>query len=147
MREKRAEIAAHMAARAASAAPPANSIVPERETEEFGGSINSCPMELNTESNEEEGYVEEGYQMGDSFNPSVKENLMPHNNSALASNLVSVQNSKSAGLDKETSNEENDNPTITEVKAGHSQFNADSIPSSSIQRLEPINEETLAASP
>ena len=60
-REKKAKIVAHMAARAASAAPPLSPMVPERETEEIVGSINSCSMELNAEINGEEGYVEEGF--------------------------------------------------------------------------------------
>ena len=60
-REKKAKIVAYMAARAALAAPPLSLMVPERETEEIEGSINSCPMELNAEINEEEGYVEEGF--------------------------------------------------------------------------------------
>ena len=60
-REKKAKIVAHMAARAASTAPPLSPMVPERETEEIVGSINSCSMELNAEINGEEGYVEEGF--------------------------------------------------------------------------------------
>ncbi|KAK7838397.1 hypothetical protein CFP56_019860 [Quercus suber] len=134
-----------MAARAAAAAPPPKPAAPEQETEEIGGSINSSPMEFNAACNEGEGYVEEGYQMGDSFNLRVKEKLMPHNYSALAPDSVSIQNSKLVSLNKETFNEENGNPIILEIKAGQSQLNAVLIPSSNSQRLATINEETLAA--
>nr|POE88865.1 hypothetical protein CFP56_37401 [Quercus suber] len=136
-----------MTARVVSAAPPPGQVVPEKETKKIGGSINSSPMELNAEINEEEGYVEEGFQMGDNYNPSFKEDLMSHHNYALASESVLVQNLNIASPDKETSCEVNGCPIIMEVKAGESQFNANSIPSSSNQRLAPINEKTLAASP
>ena len=92
-------------------------------------------------------YVEEGFQLGDSFNPRINVDLMPSHNSALASKSVLVQNSKSASPDKATLTEVNGNPVITEIKARESQFNANSIPSSSNQRLALINEKTLAASP
>nr|POF27193.1 hypothetical protein CFP56_08563 [Quercus suber] len=145
-RKKRAEIAAHMAARAAAATLPPKPSAPEQETKEIGRSINSSMMEFNVACNEEEEYVEEENLMGDSFNLRVKEKLMPHNDSALAPDSVSIQNSKSVSPNKETINVENGNPIISEIKAGQSQLNAVLIPSSNCQRLATINEETLAAS-
>nr|POF13380.1 hypothetical protein CFP56_38409 [Quercus suber] len=136
-----------MAARAAATATPPKPAAPEQETVEIGRSINSNTMAFNAACNEGEDYVEEENLRGDSFNPRVKEKLMPHNDSALAPDSVSIQNSKSISPDKETINVDNGNPNIPEIKAGQSQVNAVVIPSSNCQRLATINEETLAASP
>ena len=137
-REKKVEMAAHMAARVASAAPPPGLTVPKRETEEIERSISFSLMELNATIIKGEVYVEEGFQLGDSFNPRFKEDLMSPHNFSLASE---------SSPDKVMLSEVNGNLVITEIKAGESQFNANSIPSSSNQRLALINEKTLATSP
>nr|POF11828.1 hypothetical protein CFP56_77905 [Quercus suber] len=118
-----------MAARAAATAPPPKSAAPEQETVEIGRSINSSTMAFNVACNEGEDYVEEENLRGDSFNPRVKEKLMPHNDSALAPDSVSIQNSKSVSSEKETINVDNSNPIILEIKASQSQVNAVVIPS------------------
>lgn len=145
-REKNAELAAHMAARAASIAPPLGLAVSEREAKEMGENINSSPLELNARVNEEGGNVVEDFHLGDNHCPSFKVDLMPHYNSAFASNSVLDQNSYSSSSDKELLNKENGNPIIMEIKDGESHFNANSNPSSIDQRLASIKEKTLAAS-
>nr|POF10043.1 hypothetical protein CFP56_66305 [Quercus suber] len=136
-----------MAARAAANAPPPKPAAPEQETVEIGRSINSSTMAFNAACNEGEDYVEVENLRGDSFNQRIKKKLTPHNDSALAPDSVSIQNSKSVNSEKETINVDNGNPIIPEIKASQSQVNADVIPSSNCQRLATINEETLAASP
>ena len=122
-------------------------MVLEKETVGIGGSINSSPMEFNTAIIEDEVYVENELPLGDSFKPRINVELIPPHNATLASKPVLVQNPKSANPNKVTLNEAMGKPIITEKKAGISQFNANSIPSSSIQCTTLINEETLVASP
>ena len=62
VREKKAEMAAHTAARAASVAPSTGLVESERDAEEVGESINSISLELNAKFNEERGYVTDGFQ-------------------------------------------------------------------------------------
>ena len=110
-REKKVEMAAHMVARVASAAPPPGLTVPEREIEEIERSISFSLMELNATIIKGE-YVEEGFQLGDSFNPRFKEDLMSPHNFSLASEF---------SPNKVMLSEVNGNPVITEIKAGESQ--------------------------
>uniref|UniRef100_A0A7N2M535 DUF4283 domain-containing protein n=1 Tax=Quercus lobata TaxID=97700 RepID=A0A7N2M535_QUELO len=145
-REKKAELAAHMATRAASVAPPLGLAVSKREVEEMGENINSSLLELNVRVNKEGGYVAEDFQLGDNHCPSFKADLMPHYNSAFASNSVLDTNSYSSSSNRELLNKENGNPIITEIKDGESHFNANSNPSSIDQRLASIREKTVAAS-
>ena len=146
-REKKAEMAAHMAARAAVVATPPGPVVLEKETVEIGGSINSSPVEFNAAIMEDEVYVENELSLGDSFKPRINMESIPPHNSTLTLKPVLLQNPKSANPNKVTLNGVIGKPIITEIKAGTSQFNANSIPSSSIQSTALINEETLAASP
>ena len=82
-RKKNAERAAHMAARAAPATPQPGTAAPKRETEELEGSNNSKLVEINAAMIEEEVTVEMGFQLRDSFNPKVNEELMPPNNAPI----------------------------------------------------------------
>ena len=61
-REKKAKLAAHMAARAVSIALPSGLAEFEKEAEEIGESINSISLELNAKVNEEREYVTDGFQ-------------------------------------------------------------------------------------
>ena len=114
VREKKAEMVAQMAVRAASVAPPPGLAMPKWESEEIGRNNNSSPMELNAGINVGEGYVAEEFQVGDKHYPCFKEDLRPHFNSALAPHSVLVQNSNSSSPNKETLSEVNGNPNITD---------------------------------
>nr|POF20835.1 hypothetical protein CFP56_14349 [Quercus suber] len=140
-------MAAHMAARATATAPPLGLAIPKRETMEMGGSINLNPVEFNAAIIEDEVCVENEFPLGDSFKPSINVELIPPHNFAFAPNSVLVQNPKSANPNKVTLNEVIGNPIITKIKARISQFNANSIPLSSIQCTTLINEETKAPLP
>ena len=61
VREKKAEMVAHTAARAALVAPSSGLVESERDAEEVGESINSISLELNVKLNEERGYVTDGF--------------------------------------------------------------------------------------
>ena len=145
-REKKAEMAVHMAAKAAVATPQLGPVAPGRETEEMEGSIYSNPVEIIAAMIEEERNVEKGIQLGDSFNPRFNEELMPPSNSTIAPKPVWVQNFKSTSPDKVTLNEGIDNPVVMKIKEGVSQINSYSMPSSCNQRPVAINDITLAAS-
>ena len=56
----------------------------------MGASINSISLELNAKFNEEGGYVTDGLQLDNTQIPSLKPNLVHHNDSAFASNSVLV---------------------------------------------------------
>ena len=73
-REKKAEMAVHMAAKVAIATPQLGPVAPGRETEEMEGSIYSNPVEIIAAMIEEEGNIEKGIQLGDSFNRGLMRN-------------------------------------------------------------------------
>ena len=96
---------------------------------------------------EDEVYVENELPLGDSFKLRINVESIPPHNSTLTPKSVLVQNPRSANPNKVTLNGVIGKPIITEIKTGTSQFNANSIPPSSIQSTALINEETLATSP
>ena len=146
VREKKAEMAAHTAARAASVAPSTGLVESERDAEEVGESINSISLELNAKFNEERGYVTDGFQLDKTQIPSLKPNLEHHNDLAFATNFVLVQNLTTSSSAMEIIDKEKEAPMITEIKDGDSHFNANSIPSSINQHLASSKEKTQAIS-
>ena len=54
----------------------------------MGASINSISLELNAKINEEGGYVTDGLQLDNTQIPSLKPNLVHHNDSTFALNSV-----------------------------------------------------------
>ena len=111
--EKKAEMAAHMAAREDSVAPLPSPAMSEKKAEAIGKNNNDSLMELNVGINDGERYVAEKFQM----DPRFMEDLMHNHNCALVSQLVLVQNSCISSPDKETLEEGNGNPIITEIRA------------------------------
>lgn len=89
---KKAEMAAHMAAKAAADSPQPGPAAPGKETEELERRINSNPVEINAAMIMEGVTVEEGLQLSGSNYPRVNVELTPHNNSASAHKPVLVQN-------------------------------------------------------
>ncbi|KAF3946466.1 hypothetical protein CMV_027270 [Castanea mollissima] len=146
IREKKAEMAAHMEARATADNPQLGPAAPSKETKELERRINSNPVEINAAMIEEGVNVEEGLQLSGSNNPRVSEELSSHCNSTLTQKPVLVHNFMATCPDKVTLKEVIGNPVVTEIKEGVSQFNLYSMPSSSIQRPIAINDITLAAS-
>ena len=130
--------------------PQPGTAAPKRETEELEGSNNSKLVEINAAMIEEEVTVEMEFQLRDSFNPKVNEELMPPNNAPITQKLVLIQKDKSACPELVTLNEGCGNPVVMEINWGGgvalSQFHSHSIPSSSNQCLVAINDTTLAAS-
>lgn len=133
-REKKAEMAAHAAVRAASATRMPSTAEQDRDTKGSGESINSVSMELNAEVNVQEECVSDGLQVDDSLIASLKEKLLHHNYSVFPSESVLVQKLNNDSSETAITDNEREAPRIMEVNAGEFCFNANCINTLIIQR-------------